>query len=69
MTLARNISGLGLPPSIYQDNTFEPVEESAKEVERAAYLLASDLREAVVASLKVKDSSEDDEDDDEDDED
>lgn len=67
VSLARNISGMELPPSIYQDNTFDDLsEESNKQVNRAANLLASDLREAEIASLTIETSESDDDDDDDD---
>jgi hypothetical protein len=58
VTLARNISGLELPPSIYYDNTFEKSKKDPAEDEdcekNAPVVLASQalLRDATTESVK-----------------
>ncbi|CRG92559.1 Pc12g04220 [Talaromyces islandicus] len=51
VALARNISGLDLPESIYNDTTF-PDAISDQEAQDTAMILASDLRAAYVESVK-----------------
>ncbi|PGH11390.1 hypothetical protein AJ79_04891 [Helicocarpus griseus UAMH5409] len=72
-TLARNISGVEMPPAIYEGNTFE----SGDDVGDADLIVAGLLRQATVESIKrteeaergeyKDDSEDDDEEDDEDD--
>jgi len=58
VTLARNISGLELPPSIYYDNTFEKLERDPVEDDdcekNAPVVLASQafLRDAITEIAK-----------------
>lgn len=59
------MSGMELPLSIYQDNTFEgfSAESDHDEADHASYLLATGLQEAMIASLKIKNSESDDDND------
>ena len=62
VSLARNISGLKLPPSLYDDNTFETPDESTNEdAENIAMDLSSELRSAMIESAKSPTIDDDDE--------
>jgi hypothetical protein len=52
VSLARNISGLELPPSLYNETTFEETELDARRDQDAAAQLAVQLRNATVESSK-----------------
>lgn len=53
VTLARNISGLDLPESIYMDETFsDPNPATYQTIDETAILLARDLRNAYIESVK-----------------
>lgn len=61
-TLVRNVSGVKLPPSMYERNTFECNDE----IGNADVILSADIRAATFASIKKEEclgeSSEDEED-------
>jgi hypothetical protein len=54
ISLARNISGLELPPAILDNNTFEEPNSllSETEAENSAILLSAQLRRACIASAR-----------------
>ncbi|KAL2831801.1 hypothetical protein BDW59DRAFT_157757 [Aspergillus cavernicola] len=66
-SLARNISGLELPPSLINDQTFEDKSISEAEADDVGVTLADDLRRATIESIKeLERRPEDDDDQDED---
>ena len=55
ISLARNISGLELPPSVLEDKTFEDPDLDSPpfdEIDNSTILLSAHLRDACVASVK-----------------
>jgi hypothetical protein len=55
ISLARNISGCELPPSVFADCTFTDQDEGAqKDVEETAAILAARLRSATIESVKER---------------
>lgn len=65
LALGRNISGLELPPSLYEENTFDGEEAPQDELG----MLAADLRTALITSNKDENEDEEEEEDDEEDDD
>jgi hypothetical protein len=57
ISLARNISGLELPPSVYSDTTFEETTDTQKGQDTVSHLVASQLaaqlREATIESSRI----------------
>jgi hypothetical protein len=57
ISLARNISGLELPPSVYSDTTFEEITDTQKGQNTVSQLVASQLaaqlREATIESSRI----------------
>ena len=55
ISLARNISGIELPSTLIEDQTFEkPGDLSAKQAEDANLLLSAHLRDAIVLSAEAE---------------
>ena len=55
ISLARNISGIELPSTLIEEQTFEkPSDLSAKQAEDASLLLSAQLRDAIVLSAEAE---------------
>lgn len=61
-TLARNISGCVLPPSLLEGNTFETEEVSAQDGEDLNMVLSAQMRKATITSAARGEKEEDTED-------